>query len=64
MEVAALGFEDLFPAKLHYVLEQAEEDDLTEVIAWQPHGRAFLVNDRETFVKDFLPKYVQCEQEM
>jgi HSF-type DNA-binding len=49
-------FEDLFPAKLHYVLEQVEDDGHGDVIAWQPHGRAFLVKDREKFVKDYLPK--------
>jgi HSF-type DNA-binding len=51
-------FEDLFPAKLHYVLEQVEKDGGRDVIAWRSHGRAFLVKDREKFVKYFLPKYV------
>jgi HSF-type DNA-binding len=52
-------FEDLFPAKLHYVLEQAETDRLGgSVITWQPHGKAFLVKDREKFVNEYLPKYV------
>jgi HSF-type DNA-binding len=51
-------FEDLFPAKLHYVLEQVESDDRSDVITWQPHGKAFLVKDKKEFVKNFLPKYV------
>jgi HSF-type DNA-binding len=51
-------FEDLFPAKLHYVLEQVEKDGGRDVIAWRSHGKAFLVKDREKFVKYFLPKYV------
>jgi HSF-type DNA-binding len=58
--------EDLFPAKLHYVLEQVEKDQEQhgigggddDVISWQPHGRAFLVQDREKFVNEYLPKYV------
>jgi HSF-type DNA-binding len=49
-------FEDLFPAKLHYVLEQVERDSLYDVISWQPHGKAFLVKDRERFVRELLPK--------
>lgn len=51
-------FEDLFPAKLHYVLEQLEKDGSRDVIAWRSHGKAFLVKDREKFVNDLLPKYV------
>jgi HSF-type DNA-binding len=57
-------FEDLFPAKLHYVLEQVEKDQEQHggggggVISWQPHGKAFLVKDREKFVNEYLPKYV------
>jgi HSF-type DNA-binding len=49
-------FEDLFPAKLHYVLEQVESDGRSDVITWQPHGKAFLVRDKKEFVKNFLPK--------
>jgi HSF-type DNA-binding len=49
-------FEDLFPAKLHYVLEQVERDGHSDVINWQSHGKAFLVKDRERFVRDLLPK--------
>jgi HSF-type DNA-binding len=55
---AAVEFEDLFPAKLHYVLEQAERDGRADVIAWRPHGKAFVVKDKREFVASFLPKYV------
>ena len=54
-------FEDLFPAKLHYVLEQVEKDGGGDVIAWRSHGKAFLVKDRERFVTDLLPKYVTSD---
>jgi HSF-type DNA-binding len=56
-------FEGLFPAKLHYVLEQVEKDGGRDVIAWRSHGRAFLVKDREKFVKDLLPKYVARDEQ-
>lgn len=56
-------FEDLFPARLHYVLEHSEGGEgegigRPDVITWLPHGRAFLVKDRDTFVREYLPKYV------
>jgi HSF-type DNA-binding len=59
-------FENLFPAKLHYVLDQAEKDGGGRggVIAWLPHGKAFLVKDRAAFVRDFLPKYVTFSQQV
>ena len=37
----------------------AAETDAS-VVSWQPHGRCFLVHDKETFVKLFLPRYVSC----
>jgi HSF-type DNA-binding len=59
-------FENLFPAKLHYVLDEAEKDGEGRggVIAWLPHGKAFLVKDRAAFVRDFLPKYVTFSQQV
>jgi HSF-type DNA-binding len=61
-KAAAVEFEDLFPAKLHYVLEQAERDGRADVIAWRPHGKAFVVKDKKEFVASFLPKYVKVER--
>jgi hypothetical protein len=49
-------YENLFPARLHYALEQADTDGLGDVIAWRTHGRAFLVFDRRRFETEFLPK--------
>ena len=61
-------FEDLFPARLHYVLEHSEGGGegggggggRPDVITWLPYGRAFLVKDRDAFVREYLPKYVGC----
>lgn len=44
-----------FPVRLHYVLREMEKDGLQDVIAWQPHGRAFLVRNPERFEKEYLP---------
>jgi HSF-type DNA-binding len=38
-----------FPEKLFRLLEGAEAQGLSHVISWQPHGRCFLVRDREAF---------------
>ena len=45
---------DLFPAKLHRLLEENQHE---RIISWQPHGQCFLVHDRDEFVKDIIPKY-------
>ena len=42
-----------FPIKLHKMLDEVDRD----VVSWLPHGRAFRVNDTETFVEDVLPAY-------
>lgn len=31
-----------------------EED--ASIVSWQPHGRCFLVHDKEAFVQRFLPR--------
>jgi hypothetical protein len=52
---ARADYKDLFPAKLHYVLEQLEKDGLSDVISWQPHGKAFLVKDARRLEIEVLP---------
>jgi HSF-type DNA-binding len=51
-------YEQAFPARLHYLLDVLEKDGLAHVCSFQSHGRAFVVRDKEAFVKDILPKYV------
>lgn len=46
-----------FPSQLHRMLTRAEEDGYGDVCAWRPHGRAFKILDRETFVKKVMPQY-------
>jgi len=46
-----------FPKKLHQMLYDSERNGTESIVSWQPHGRAFRVNDVEKFVKNFLPKY-------
>ena len=47
-----------FPVRLHYMLSEMEKDGQQRIVCWQPHGRCFIVNDQETFVKEVLPMYV------
>jgi HSF-type DNA-binding len=49
----------VFPNQLHYVLAELERNDQSHIASWQPHGRSFMVRDREAFVKTILPTYVE-----
>ncbi|GAX12074.1 hypothetical protein FisN_8Lh176 [Fistulifera solaris] len=46
-----------FPVVLHRLLTDATEEGFEEIVAWQPHGRAFLVHDHHRFVDEVMPKY-------
>jgi hypothetical protein len=47
--------EENFPVKLHYMLTELETDGMADVVAWQPHGRCFLVHKQQQFVEQVLP---------
>lgn len=47
--------EQNFPSKLHYMLADMEEDGLDYIVAWQSHGRAFMVHKQDEFVSRILP---------
>jgi Heat shock transcription factor len=46
-----------FPLKLHELLERAEVENLTDIISWQPHGRAFVVHQPKKFVSGLMPRF-------
>ena len=46
-----------FPRKLHFLLDQIEQDGLAHVISWLPHGRAFAVHNAKEFTDYVMPKY-------
>ncbi len=46
-----------FPVVLHRLLTDSTEEGFEDIIAWQPHGRAFLVHDHDRFVDEVMPKY-------
>lgn len=38
------GAEQSFPMKLHYMLNDIEEDSLSHIVSWMPHGRCKLMH--------------------
>lgn len=46
-----------FPQKLHSVLDQVERDGLAHVVAWQPHGRCFVIHKPKEFTEHVMPHY-------
>lgn len=51
------GVSSMFPTVLHHMLDDAEKNGFSDVVSWQPHGRAFHVHQTEEFVKDVMPLY-------
>lgn len=49
------GAKITFPMRLHALLESLPRDETA--ITWQPHGRAFKVNDRVKFENEILPSF-------
>ncbi|CAB9496764.1 shock factor protein [Seminavis robusta] len=48
------GVEQSFPMKLHYLLNDLEQDGLSHIVSWQPHGRCFVVHNQKAFVDQIL----------
>ena len=50
---------DTFPYRLYHMLDviSAENSVMSDVIGWQPHGRAFVIRKPKLFVAEVLPKF-------
>ena len=48
-----------FPLKLFDMLRSIEEDNMSHIVSWQPHGRCFAVHMPKLFVEEVMPKYFQ-----
>uniref|UniRef100_A0A7S4J5H0 HSF-type DNA-binding domain-containing protein n=1 Tax=Odontella aurita TaxID=265563 RepID=A0A7S4J5H0_9STRA len=44
----------IFPTKLYDILSRPE---FANVISWAPHGRCWLVQDRQAFIEHVMPRY-------
>ena len=51
------GIPPQFPRLLHSMLDRSEEDGYSDIVSWLPHGKSFVIRDREEFVRRVLPKY-------
>ena len=49
--------QESFPVKLHKVIDEIEQDGLSSIISWSPHGRAFRIYDNTLFVKEVMSRY-------
>ena len=43
--------------KLHELLDKTEEDGLSDIVTWKPHGRAFIIRNAKKFAEIVLPEY-------
>lgn len=50
---------DPFPKKVFRMLEEIEQENLSEIVSFFSHGRAFAVHNESRFVKEILPRYFQ-----
>lgn len=58
IDTSIRGAQVSFPLKLQRILDKLEADGgVADVVAWQPHGRAFLVKNASRFVREVMPKY-------
>lgn len=46
-----------FPAKLLLLLQSVEDEHLSHIVSWQPHGRSFMVHNPKEFQKKILPRF-------
>jgi hypothetical protein len=53
---------EIFPAVLHSMLDEVEEKGYSHIVSWQPHGRCFVVHNREEFVRLIMPVYFRMSK--
>lgn len=54
-----------FPSRLHEMLGTIDDDNdgtasNAKIVSWQPHGKCFLIKNKEEFIAKVLPRYVLC----
>ena len=49
--------QELFPAKLHKIIDLIERDGLSFIVSWCPHGRAFKIHNNTLFIKNVTSRY-------
>lgn len=46
-----------FPEKLHFMLSRMDQEGTSKIVAWQPHGRCFIVQKPKEFVEEIMPRF-------
>jgi HSF-type DNA-binding len=46
----------IFPEKLHLMLHQLENEGLQHICCWKPHGRCFVIGDKDEFASAVAPR--------
>ena len=46
-----------FPEKLHLLLDTMAEEGLEHIVSWQPHGRCFVIHEKNEFVQTIMPRF-------
>jgi hypothetical protein len=57
VEVSSRQTEHSFPWKLHDMLEEAESNNFSHIVSWEPDGVSFQVHKGEEFVTTIMPLY-------
>lgn len=47
--------------RIHEMLEDAEKEQQTHIVSWQPHGRAFRIHKEQEFVEQIMPRYFKAK---
>jgi hypothetical protein len=55
------GVQNPFPVRLFDMLDACEKEGMDDIVAWQPHGRSFIVRQPKIFQSKILPQYVLAE---
>ena len=51
------GHKWTFPSRLHHMLSDVDAKGLTDIVEWQPHGRAFIIIEPRELHTNILPLY-------
>lgn len=62
VETTTKGRSEPFPAKLHRMLSELEQEGKDDVCSFLPHGRAFCVHKPKQFAEEIMPKYFRMSR--
>ena len=51
---------NVFPSKLHKMLEDADALGCSAAVSWMPHGRAFIIKNGDRFLSEVAPQFFKA----